>query len=46
MVWACDEKIGGLCRKQGDGNRSAGEGDCVRAGRRDCHGPHIHVGER
>ena len=25
MVWACDEKRGTLCRKEGDGNESTGE---------------------
>ena len=25
MVWGCDEKIGALCRKEGDGNKSTKE---------------------
>ena len=25
MVWACDEKRGTLCRKEGDDNESTGE---------------------
>ena len=27
MAWACDEKKGGLCRKESDGNRRAREGE-------------------
>ena len=25
VVWACDDKRGTLCRKEGDGNESTGE---------------------